>query len=102
MRETFAPATDHGGYDIDGRSLRYLEWVWDPDPTDTTYVVDYAYLMRTAGGTATVRLDRHVEGLFPSADWLRLLEEAGFDARMLTHRLEDSLLGSTVFVGIAR
>ena len=37
-RETFALRTSHGGHDgDDGRSLRYLEWVTDPDPTDTTY-----------------------------------------------------------------
>ncbi|MGB8349201.1 MAG: class I SAM-dependent methyltransferase, partial [Gaiella sp.] len=42
-RETFAPGTSHGGHDgTDGRSLRYLEWSVDPDPSDTTYEVDYA------------------------------------------------------------
>jgi SAM-dependent methyltransferase len=39
VRETFAPSTDHGGHDGDGCSLRYLEWTWDPDPSDTTYTV---------------------------------------------------------------
>jgi hypothetical protein len=28
-----------------------------------------------------VEHDRHVEGLFPRATWLRLLEETGFAAR---------------------
>ena len=46
VRETFVPRTDHGGHDGDRRALRYLQWIWDPDPTDTTYVVDYAYLLR--------------------------------------------------------
>ena len=44
VRENFpGSATDHGGHDGDGRALRYLEWTWDPDPSDTTYTVDYAY-----------------------------------------------------------
>jgi SAM-dependent methyltransferase len=83
LRESFAPSTDHGGHDgADRRSLRYLEWTWDPDPHDTTYTVDFAYLLREEDGSVRVERDRHVEGLFPRATWLRLLTEAGFaDAR---------------------
>jgi SAM-dependent methyltransferase len=78
VRENFQPATDHGGTDGAERGLRYLEWAWDPDPTDTTYVVDYAYLLREPDGSTSVVYDRHVDGLFPRADWLRWLEQAGF------------------------
>jgi hypothetical protein len=81
VRETFRPSTDHGGYDGETRGLRYLEWTWDPDPADSTYVVDYAYLLRTSDGTMRVEHDRHVEGLFKRADWLGLLSEAGFQPR---------------------
>jgi len=80
-RETFRPGTDHGGHDGDGRSLRYLEWTWDPDPSDTTYLVDFAYLLREADGQVRGEYDRHVHGLFAREDWLRLLREAGFRAR---------------------
>ena len=38
VTETFRPSTDHGGVDGAGRALRYLEWTWDPDPSDTTYL----------------------------------------------------------------
>jgi SAM-dependent methyltransferase len=81
IRETFRPGTDHGGSDSQTHGLRYLEWQWDPDPADTTYLVDYAYLLRTSDGAVRVEHDRHVEGLFARADWLRLLTEAGFHAR---------------------
>ena len=81
VRETFTPGTDDGGHDAsDGRGLRYLEWSWDPDPTDDTYVVDYAFLLRDATGAVQVVHDRHVEGLFPRASWLRWFEEAGLSA----------------------
>jgi SAM-dependent methyltransferase len=51
VRETFEPSTDSGGEDgDDGRGLRYLEWRWDPDPVDHTYVVDYAFLLRERDG----------------------------------------------------
>jgi SAM-dependent methyltransferase len=81
LRETFRTGTDWGGHDGDGRAVRFLEWTWDPDPLDTTYTVDYAYLLREADGSVRVEHDRHVEGLFPRATWLRLLSEAGFQAR---------------------
>ena len=87
VRETFRPGTDHGGEDSPeaaagrhGRSLRYLEWVTDPDPTDTTYQVDYALLLRETDGTVEVRHDRHVEGVFSRQAWLDLLAEVGFEA----------------------
>lgn len=89
LREHFRPNTGHGGHDgDDGRGLRYLEWVWDPDPRDDTYVVDYAYLLRQSDGSVHVEHDRHIEGLFSREDWLRLLSEAGFQGR--TARWEPS------------
>lgn len=81
VRETFRPSTDHGGCDGAGRAMRYLEWVWDPDPTDSTYVADYTYVLREGDGQCRVEADRHVEGLFPRAVWLDLLSTAGFEAR---------------------
>ena len=81
VRENFRLSTDCGGHDNQTHGLRYLEWTWDPDPADTTYVVDYAYLLRTPDGATRVEHDRHVEGLFGREEWLRLLSEAGFQAR---------------------
>jgi hypothetical protein len=83
VRETWpGDSDDHGGHDAKAgrRGLRYLEWAWDPDPSDTTYTVDYAYLLRADDGSIRVERDRHLEGLFSRADWLRWLEEAGFRA----------------------
>jgi SAM-dependent methyltransferase len=80
LRDNFRPSTDCGGRDLDGRALRYLEWVWDPHPDDTSYVADYAFVLRQADGSVEVVLDRHVEGLFWRADWLRLLGDVGFEA----------------------
>jgi SAM-dependent methyltransferase len=80
VRENFQPSTDHGGHDGAGRALRYLEWTWDPDPADSTYTVDYSYLLRDRDGSMRVEWDRHIEGLFARADWLHLLASAGFDA----------------------
>jgi len=82
VQETFAAGTDCDGQDdIEGRGLRYLEWRWDPDPSDNSYIVEYAFLLRESDGTVTVEHDRHVEGLFARADWLKWFEEAGLSAR---------------------
>lgn len=92
-RETFEPRTRHGGHDgTDGRSLRYLEWVWDPEPKDTSYVVDFVYLLREADGSMRVERDRHLFGLFPRATWLRLLEGVGFRPRRALFRYGEAFL----------
>jgi SAM-dependent methyltransferase len=84
VRENFVPGTDHGGHDgTDGRGFRYLEWVWDPDPSDTSYLVDYLFALRTSDGNVRVEHDRHVEGLFSRTVWLRLLSDAGFEPRVV-------------------
>ena len=92
--ETLAPVTDHGGHDgDDGRSMRYLEWVTDPDPTDTTYDVDFAFLLREADGTIRVVHDHHTNGVFPEASWFRLLRDAGFvDAKLERITTTDELV----------
>ena len=79
VRETFHSGTEHGGDDGSGRAMRYLEWVWDPNPDDTTYVADYVFALREADGSIRVEHDRHIEGLFSRATWLRLLTDAGFE-----------------------
>lgn len=84
VRETFVAETKHGGHDGDGRGLRYLMWTVDPDPTDTTYRTDFAIMLRDQNGDTDVTHDYHIEGLFPRAEWMRLLREAGFEARSLT------------------
>ena len=77
VRETFEPGTDQGGSDSDHRSVRFLQWIFDPDPTDTTYVVDFAILLRDPRGKTRVAHDRHTLGLFPRSTWLRLLRDVG-------------------------
>ena len=62
-------------------------------------MVDYAYLLRTHDGAVRVEHDRHVEGLFARADWIRLLSEAGFEARSVPFEHSDlEPLSHEVFV----
>jgi len=82
VQETFAPGAEQGGSDGAQGALRYLAWVFDEDPSDTVFTTDYAYMLRGPDGTVRVEHERHVEGLFPAATWLRLLGEVGFEAEL--------------------
>jgi trans-aconitate methyltransferase len=77
--ETFAESTDHGGHDgPGGRGLRYLEWTFDPDPSDDTYEVHFACLLRESGQVRVIH-DRHVHALVPHQAWVDGLRAAGFE-----------------------
>lgn len=83
-RETFTPGTDHGGWDGDGRSMRYLEWSLDAEPDAEQCVTDYVLLMQEAGAAPRVVHERHVHGLFSEDTWLELCAAAGIPGRRLT------------------
>jgi SAM-dependent methyltransferase len=98
--ETFEPSTESGGNDApDGRGARYLQWMWDPDPTDHQITVDYAYLLRSADGTVRAVEDRHTCGLFPSAAWYDALEAAGFEASSVVEPDDVDWTPRELFVG---
>lgn len=100
VRENFRAGTDHGGHDQGNRGLRYLEWTWDPDSTDTTYTVDFAYMLREADGNVTVVHDRHIEGLFARDEWLQIIAEAGFAPRVVPFEHSELEPGThEVFIG---
>jgi hypothetical protein len=100
VRETFRPSTVHGGHDGDTRAMRYLEWTWDPDPGDCTYLVDLAYLLRDERGELHLEHDRHRLGIFPRGEWLRFIEDAGFEAGSVPFKHSEAEPGSKVFLGI--
>ncbi len=101
LRETFKPGTDHGGEDDATRGMRYLEWTWDPDPSDDTYLVDYAYLLRNEAGEVRVESDRHQLGLFRRSEWLDIMRHVGFEPRVIPFDHSEVEPGTLeVFVGV--
>jgi SAM-dependent methyltransferase len=82
VAETFRPHTAHEGVDRGDRGVRYLEWTWDADPNDTRVNTDFILALKE-GEELRVVVDRQVEGVFPRATWLRLLEEVGFEAEVV-------------------
>jgi SAM-dependent methyltransferase len=88
VRETFQPSTEHGGQDGEGRALRYLEWAYDPDVNDTTYTVEFAYLLREGNQPARVEHEQNLFGLFSRAEWLGLLSKVGFQVEIIRDQYE--------------
>lgn len=101
VKETFRPQTKHGGHDSDDRSLRYLEWIWDPDPSDSSYVCDFAYLLRDEAGRMRCEYDRHSFGLFEREVWLQILQDVGFDPQSIPFEHSELEPGTCeVFLGL--
>jgi SAM-dependent methyltransferase len=81
IADTFQAASGGGGSsDAAGRQASFREWTWDPDPADDWVQAEYEFLLRAADGTVQVVHEAHRLGAFSRAAWLRLLENAGFDA----------------------
>lgn len=99
-RESFRAGTSHGGHDgDDGRGLRYLEWTHEPAPGASTCEVDYAVLLSEPGSPTRIVHDHHLEGLFPEHTWRYLLEQAGFEARLVPGDPDDEDAEQPVFIG---
>jgi len=99
--ENFKPGTKHGGHDLGNRSMRYLEWRWDPDPRDTSYVSLMVYALREGGDIVRCIQDQHILGLFPHNEWLRLISEVGFKSRSIPFIHSEIEPGSCdVFLGL--
>jgi SAM-dependent methyltransferase len=93
VRESFRETSQLYTGDEGGRSLRCVEWVWDPDPADETYLAEYAFLLREHGGVRAVH-DRHVEGLFPRAIWIDILTGAGYQVELVDRPFDDTTTDS--------
>lgn len=100
IKETFRGSTNHGGQDDERRGMRYLEWTWDPNPDDSTYFADFAYLLRDENGETRAKSERLQLGVFRRADWMRLIGSAGFQPRAIPFESCAGGPGSEVFLGL--
>jgi SAM-dependent methyltransferase len=100
VRETFGETTDHGGHDGEDRALRYLEWTWDPDPSDTTVRMDLTYVFHEPDGSVHAELDSHLCGLFPIDTWLGGLRDARFEPREVELTGDESRVGTLGFLAM--
>lgn len=101
VKETFKSTTDHGGDDGADRAIRYLEWSWDPDPSDSTYITEYVLTLREPDGQVHVEHDRHLEGLFSREEWMAVLRDVGFEPRRVPFDHSEIEPGSyELFLGV--
>jgi SAM-dependent methyltransferase len=93
VRESFVPSSDHGGSDSPQGGVRFVQWITDPDPSDTEYLVDFGILVREPEGTIRVLHERHTYGLFARSVWLKLLRKVGFQPKLVrSHGVRDLFL----------
>jgi hypothetical protein len=90
VRETFRERSELHRNEDGGRTLCCLEWGWDPDPADDTFVTEFAFLLRD-GTTMRAVHDRHVEGLFSRTTWFRVLEGAGYRVEAVSRPFDDDV-----------
>jgi SAM-dependent methyltransferase len=103
VKETLELDTDWGGTDgPDGRAIRFLEWSHDPDPTDTTAVTEYSFLVKDTDGAVRSFHETHTHGVFARARWRELLESAGFAVDVLTERTDEDRTPRDLFLGRRR
>ena len=98
VRERFADTSAPLAADDGARSMRGVEWAWDPDPADTLYSVEYAFLFRD-GDNVTAVTDHHLEGLFSIAQWTETLERAGYQVSMVERPLDEDGQTDRIFLG---
>ncbi len=74
--------------------ITIIENSYDPDPSDSTFELTFVYLIRQ-NGQLSIETDRHVSGLFGLETWIRLLEDAGFEAHVTEYEA-----AGPMFVGV--
>jgi SAM-dependent methyltransferase len=102
FRDTFpGTSVQHWIRRQDGLELTFIEYLHDPDPTDTT-VESLFFLIFHSFGNTRVEQDRHLTGLFPLDTWLKLLGDAGFQVELLSFPAYDGGYGGRLLVGVLR
>lgn len=97
-KESFHEVTELEEGSDGARALRALAWSYDPDPSDSTYTVDYAFLLKDGAEVKSVH-DRHIEGLFSDQTWRRLIQEAGFEVQVAPREVEPGPYVDHIYVG---
>ena len=95
------PCVDHGT-NTDGRiTFTNLEYIYDPDPTDTTIECLSWYIIRE-DANLRVEQDRHIMGLFSINTWMVLMDQAGFDVEEVPYDVHEDHREAYLLVGVSR
>jgi SAM-dependent methyltransferase len=90
----------------DKLEVTYIENVYDPNRSDSTYECTFVYLIRR-DGFPDIKTDRMVLGIFPLAKWGELMREIGFEVTQIESPLANLADGQDdeiypVLIGIKR
>jgi SAM-dependent methyltransferase len=100
LEESFEPTSEVGGHDGEhGEGVRYLEWSWDPNPSDTEGIAVYSFVTRGQDGTWQAHTEQHAFGLFRQADWERLIADAGMTPQVILEETTDDRPPRVMFLG---
>lgn len=78
--------------------LTAIEYLHDPDPSDTTIESIFFYMLQEHGNLR-IEQDRHITGLFPMDTWTGLMEEAGFEVEVAAYLPNEGGYGGCLLVG---
>lgn len=81
--------------------LTYVEYAYDPDPSDTVIDIILTYFIRS-GNSLQIEHDRIQAGMFPRSLWRKLIHTAGFDYSERTYHLHRWEYPYTILVGTLR
>jgi SAM-dependent methyltransferase len=102
VRDTFKPEMKLSwSTERDGVEIHTEETVHDPDPSDTMVESHFTYTI-TERGARRIERDIHITGLFPTATWLALMEEAGFRTGRIPLPGDGDGCGEHLFWGVLR
>jgi SAM-dependent methyltransferase len=84
-RERFQQnSTEYSAHTQGDIEITFIENIFDPNPTDTTYQTTFVYLIRRRGQSEVdVKTDYHLGGIFSLKTWLSLLKEVGFEVEQI-------------------
>ena len=101
FRETFkGPTVLHWTRSTGQGEITTVEYLHDPDPTDTTVESLFFYIFRE-NGLLRVEQDRHITGLFSMDTWRRLMEEEGLVLELRSYPADEAGFGGHLLVGMA-
>lgn len=103
IRENIAFDADCAGNDgEDGRAVRFMEWSWDPDPSDDWVQTEYSFVFRDTSGKITSAHESHRSAAFREAHWMELLREVGFTPAKMIEETQEDRTPRTIFIGYKR
>jgi SAM-dependent methyltransferase len=100
FRETFeGTSVHHWIKQKDALEVTLIEYVHDPDPTDTT-IESILFFLLQEHGQLQIEQDQHITGLFPLNTWLHLMSEAGFQVEEIRYPAYEGGYGGNLLVGV--